>query len=296
MLDDALSLQMAERCRKIMSHSAVLACSLLFAGLVLQPAHAADDFFDNDAQTPSPITDLFAFRASFFHATVNTDLRLDPPGDPLGGTALSGARDLGFKPSENDGMAELMFRLRDRNRIRADFLELDQSGSTALERPFVQFGNQVFNRGDVVNASLQWRIMGLTWTYAIIQNDRFELGAGLGVHAMDLDVRGSVAARFASYETSVAAAVPTPAIETVWRITRRISLTARGEYLRTTINGTFGSLGDFHADAQFRWVPNFSVGAGYSVTQLELDSLTQSNPGLAAVRLRGPEIFVRASF
>jgi hypothetical protein len=296
MSDDALSLQMAERCHKIMSHSAVLACSLLLAGVVLQPAHAADDFFQNDAQTPSPITDFFALRASFFHATVSTDLRLDPPGVPLGGTALSGTQDLGFKPSENDGMAELMFRLRDRNRIRADFLELDQSGSTALQRPFAQFGNQVFNRGDIVNTSLQWRILGLTWTYAFIQNDRFELAAGLGVHAMDLDVRGSVAARFASYETSVAAAVPTPAIETAWRITRRISLTARGQYLRTTINGTSGSLGDFHADAQFRWVPNFSIGAGYSLMRLKLDSLTQSDPGLVGIRLRGPEIFVRASF
>ena len=93
-----------------------------------------------------------------------------------------------------------------------------------------------------------------------------------------------------------AAAVPTPALETAWRITRRISLTARGEYLRTTINGTFGSLGDFHADAQFRWVPNFSIGAGYSLMRLKLDSITQGNPGLAAIRLRGPEIFVRASF
>ncbi|HEY6454613.1 MAG TPA: hypothetical protein VIY90_04950 [Steroidobacteraceae bacterium] len=279
-----------------MSHSALRACSLLLAGLLLRPVHAADGFFENDAQTPSPISDFFALRASFFHANASTELRLDPPGDPLGGTALSGTRDLGFKPSENDGMAELMFRLRERNRIRADFLELDQSGSTPVQLPFVQFGNQVFNRGDVVNASLQWRIMGLTWTYAIIQNDRFELGAGVGVHAMDLDVRGGVAARFASYETSVAAAVPTPAIETAWRITRRISLTARGEYLRARINGTFGSLGDFHADAQFRWVPNFSIGAGYSLMRLKLDSLTQSDPGLVGIRLRGPEIFLRASF
>ena len=119
----------------------------------------------------------------------------------MGGTALSGTRDLGFKPSENDGLAELMFRLRDRNRIRADFLELDQSGTTTLARPIV-FGNEIFNRGDTVQAALQWRVMGLTWTYAVIQNDRFELGAGVGVHLMDLDVRGDVPSRFASYEAS----------------------------------------------------------------------------------------------
>ena len=249
MLDDALSLQMAQRCHKIMSHSAVLACSLLLAGLLLQPAYAADDFFENDAQTPSPITDLFALRASYFHATVKTDLRLDPGGDPLGGTALSGTRDLGFKPSENDGLAELMFRLRDRNRIRADFLELDQSGTTTLTRPIV-FGSEIFSRGDVVHATLQWRVLALTWTYAIIQNDRFELGLGLGAHFMDLDVHGSVPSRFASYETSIAGGLPTPAIDSAWRITRRFSLTARGNYLKGALNKTSGVIGDFHTDVR----------------------------------------------
>jgi hypothetical protein len=288
-------MQTAERYQEIMRHRAALACSLLLAGLMLQPAHAADDFFDSDAQTPSPITDRFAFRASFFHATVSTDLRLDPPGDPLGGTSLSGTRDLGFKPSENDGMAELIFRLRDRNRIRADYLELDESATTTLTHPVV-FGTEVFNPGDAISAALQWRIMGLTWTYAIIQNDRFELAAGLGVHLMDLDVRGKVPSRFASYEASIAGALPAPAIETAWRITRRISLTGRGQYLRAAINKTSGVLGDFHADAQFRWVPNLAIGAGYSWMRLRLDSVTMSSPELAGIKLRGPEVFVRASF
>jgi hypothetical protein len=272
-----------------------IACCALLAGLIGQPAHAADDFFDSDAQTPSPITDHFALQASFLHAAAQTALRLDPPGIPLGGTPLLGAQDLGFKPSENEGMAELMFRLRDRNRISADFMELDQAGTTTLTSPIL-FGNQLFSPGDVLTSTLQWRVMGLTWTYAIFQNDRFELGAGLGVHLMDLDVRGEVPARFANYETSESGALPTPALEGAVRITRRFSFTARGQYLKGALNGTSGVLGDFHADVQFRWVPNLALGAGYSLLRLKLDSLTQSNPGLVGIRLRGPEVFLRASF
>lgn len=278
-----------------MRPSAALACFVLVAATALKTAHAADDFFTADAQTPSPITDHFEFRASYFHAKVDTDLRLDQPGIPLSGTALSGAHDLGYQPSENDGSVELMFRLRDRNRLTANYLELDESGTTTLTRPIV-FGTQVFNTGDSVSSSLQWRVMGLTWTYAIFQNDRFELGAGLGVHLMDLDARGTVPARFASYETSIAGALPTPALEAMVRITRRISVTARGEYLHATIHGTSGALENLHADAQFRLVPNFAIGAGYSVIRLKLDSITQGQPGLVGIRLRGPELFVRASF
>ena len=40
----------------------------------------------------------------------------------------------------------------------------------------------------------------------------------------------------------------------------------------------------------------FAIGAGYSLLRLKLDSVTQSNPGLVGIRLRGPEVFVRASF
>jgi hypothetical protein len=261
----------------------------------LQPACAADDFFQSDVATPSPITDYFAFQASFLHAKVSTDLRLDPPGQFLGGTALSGAKDLGFQPSDNDGLVELLFRLRERNRIRADFLELDQAGTTTLDRPIV-FGNQVFRTGDSVNAALQWRVMGLTWTYAIIQNDRFELGAGLGVHVMDLDVRGEVPSRFASYETSTAGALPTPALESAVRITRRISLTARGQYLHGARNGTSGVMEDLHADVQFRWIPNFAIGAGYSLVRLRLETDSDADPGMLGIRIRGPEVFVRAAF
>ena len=270
----------------------VITLALLGVG---RRAQAVDAFFDSDAQTPSPISDYFALRVSYLHASVDTALRLDPAGVPLAGTTLSGSRDLGFKSVENDGLAELMFRLRDRNRISADFLELDQAGTRALNRSII-FGDEVFTQGDVVSSSLQWRILGLRYTYAFIQNDRFELAAGIGLHLMDLDVRGTDPIRFANYETSIAGILPAPALESAWRITRRISLTARAEYLRGTLNGTYGKLGDFHADAQYRIVPNLSVGAGYSVVELSLDSITAGNPGLASIRLRGPEVFVRASF
>jgi hypothetical protein len=275
---------------------AVLACFLVFTASALQSARAADDFFfDNGAQTPSPITDRMALSASFFHASVDTELRVDPPGRPLFGTEVSGARDLGFKPSENDGLVDLMFRLRERNRITAGYLELDEAATTTVSRPIV-FGNEVFNPGSVVSTSLQWRVTSFSWTYALIQNDRFELGAGLGVHLMDLDVRGTDPATFSKYDTSIAGALPTPALDTAWRITRRISLTARAQYLKAASDGTSGSLGDFHADAQFRWVPNLSIGAGYSQLQVKLASVTDSNPGVVSIRLRGPEIFLRASF
>lgn len=274
---------------------ALLGLALVLAQLAPHAAHAADDFFYDEPQTPSPITDRFALRASFFHASVQTDLRVDQSGQPLGGTPISGKTDLGFGSSENDGTVELMFRLRDRNRITADYFELDQAGTTTVGRQ-IAFGNQTFFPGEVASSALQWRVLSLTWTYAIIQNDRFELGAGLGLHLMDLDVRAAVPARLSHYEASDAGILPTPALEAAWRATRRFAVTARVEYLKGTLNGISSTQSDLHADVQYRVVPNVALGAGYSLVRFKLDSLTQGNPGLIGLRLRGPELFVRASF
>jgi hypothetical protein len=105
-----------------------------------------------------------------------------------------------------------------------------------------------------------------------------------------------VPSRFASYETSIAGALPTPALQSVFRITRRFSVTAAAQYLHAARNGTSGVLSDFHADAQFRWAENFAIGAGYSMVRLKLESVTDADPGLVGIRLRGPEVFLRASF
>src|ERR1700722_18361298 len=48
-----------------MRPSVAFACFVLLAGCAWRPTWAADDFFDDDAQTPSPITDRMALSPSF---------------------------------------------------------------------------------------------------------------------------------------------------------------------------------------------------------------------------------------
>jgi hypothetical protein len=139
-------------------------------------------------------------------------------------------------------------------------------------------------------------MMGFTYTRSFLYTDRFELGAGLGVHLLDADARGSVPATLQNHETSAAIGVPTLALDGVWRISRRWAFTARGQYLRATFSNSSGSLGDYHADIQYRWAPPFAVGVGYSIIRASYDAPSQSNPASFALSVQGPEIFARISF
>src|SRR5947209_2044862 len=83
---------------------------------------------DKHRKIPSPITDRFYVRGTFFNPAITTTLRIDGqspgaglPGAP--GTVLSGERDLGLDGRIPQGRIEIMFRLRERNRLRVDYFE-----------------------------------------------------------------------------------------------------------------------------------------------------------------------------
>jgi hypothetical protein len=277
------------------------AAAFLALMLAAGAAAAADGYSSADAYLPqpsgiaSPITDRLALRATFIAATAHTRLRIDPQGLPLGGTTLSGERDLGLASSNPDGRVELMVRMGDRNRLRVDYFQLDRTGDAQLASTIV-FGNQTFPVSAEAHSTLDWKSMGFTYTYAFWQSERFEAGAGLGVHLIQADAIGSVPALHESHETSEAGAFPTIALEAMWRISSRFAFTGRGQYLGGTLHGFTGSLGDYHGDFQYRWRRAFAVGVGYSYTRASFESVTSGTPGRFTLSVAGPEIFARVSF
>jgi hypothetical protein len=294
------------RLARALRRAASLACAAALAALLLDapvtaaadglPAQTtADGLTTFRGEMPSPITDHFYMRISDFAAKTSTRLRIDPTGMPYGGTTVSAESDLGLPSSANQARFELMFRLRERNKLRVDYFQLDRNGDTFLTHPII-FGNQTFAAGDEAVSELDWRMMGFTYTHSFVYTDRFELGAGLGVHLIDADAKGSVPATLQNHETSAAIGVPTIALDGVWRISRRWAFTARGQYLHVAINSWSGSLGDYHGDFQYRWAPAFAVGAGYSIIRAGYNAPSQSNPASFGLNVHGPELFARISF
>ena len=271
------------------------------------PAHAERDPWsgapikpDKDRWTASPITDRFYVEGIFFNPALSTSLRVDSqnPGfglPPTTGTVLSGERDFGFDGHRPQGRIEIVFRLRERGRLRVDYFATDRNGDRVITRPIL-FGNELFQANDRVTSSLDWREFALSYTYSVVRTDRFEVGLGLAVHLLEADARGAVEARQLRQEISGAGAFPTIPLDFTWRLSRRFALTARGQYLHAAVSRFEGSLGEYHGDVQYRWKPNFSLGAGYSVMRYSLDLHDSSFPGAFRLDVRGPEAFFKVSF
>ncbi len=283
--------------------AALLASAAMPALADRDPLTGAPTPPDQKREIASPITDRFYAEGIFFSPALSTAVRVDPNGGPPPmpgvpppqGTLVSGEKDLGMKGRTPQGQIELMFRLRKRSKMRVNFFETNRNGNQQLTRTIV-FGNETFNAGDVATSSLDFRSFNLTYTYSFIRTERIEIGAGIAAHFIEADAMGAVPARQLQQEVSGAGAFPTIPVDFAWRISRRFALTARGQYLRASVHGFTGSLGDYHADLQYRWVPNFAMGAGYSIMRIGLDVNDASFPGIFRLDVRGPEAFFRVSF
>jgi hypothetical protein len=273
--------------------------------------HAAPALADRDPQSgaplppkkhesSSPITDHFAARASFYAPNLRTNLRIDPsPAVPgVMGTTFNAENALGLPDKLDKGRVEFMFRLRDRNKVRFEYYEADRSGNKVLAND-IAFSNQVFLAGELAQTTLNWSQFDITYTYSFIRNEHFEVGTGLAVYFLQVDMVIYQQQPFAialRQEASGASPFPALPLDLVWCISQRWSATAHGAYLKATVSGIRGWYADYHEDLQYRWNPNFVLGVGYSTTRTSLTQSSGTFPGYYNLSISGPEAFIRFSF
>ena len=245
----------------------------------------------------SPITDHFYIRAAFYTPKYNTSFRVDPTNAPPGttGTPVNAENDLGLAHRERQGVVDFMFRLRDRNKVRVGYFESKRSGSQVLANDIV-FGNQTFPAGELAQTSFDLEQFNITYTYSFIRNNRFEVGSGLALYFLQLDVIGQVPAQGLRQEVTAAAPFPALPLDLTWCLSRRWAATAQAAYLKVNTHNLGGWYRDTRADIQYRWVPNFVVGAGYASIRTDLTHRSGSFPGVVKMTITGPQVFVRFSF
>jgi hypothetical protein len=245
----------------------------------------------------SPITDHFYIRAAFYAPKYNTSIRVDPTNAPPGtiGTPVNAENDLGLPRREHQGVVDFMFRLRDRNKVRVGYFETNRSGSQVLANDVV-FGNQTFPAGELAQTSFDLQQFNITYTYSFIRNDRFEVGSGLALYFLQVDVIGQVPAQALRQEVTAATPFPALPLDLTWCLSSRWAATAQAAYLKVKTHKLGGWYLDTHADIQYRWVRNFVVGAGYASIRTDLTHRNGSFPGVVNMTIKGPQVFARFSF
>ena len=243
----------------------------------------------------SPVSDQFAFRLIYFQPSVTTEVRLDPTNSPTQGTLLNAEDDLGLDDQVNQLRAEFDLRMRERHHLRADFFKLSRFQQGQLPRD-IQFGDFAFQEGDTFRTKLDWRVMSITYTYQFLKFERFEAGLGLGVHIIQAQAEGGEPGTLNRERDTEVGIFPTIAANAAFRISKRWSVTARGQSFSASPEDFKGKMSDYHLDLQYRWRENFAVGLGWSKLETHLEVTDEDQPLLFNLDTTGPELFVRFSF
>jgi hypothetical protein len=242
----------------------------------------------------SPVSDHFYMRGMYFPASVTTQLRLDPSAIQQG-TLLSGEDDLGLDDRLDQGRMEFDIRMRERNHVRIDYFKLNRFKEQPLPRDII-FGDFIFDEGTIFRTKLDWRVLTLTYTYSFFKSDRFEAGLGLGIHIIEAQAEGGEPGTLNQEKASEVGIFPTIAANAAYRISKRWSVTARGQQFSASPEDFTGSMSDYHADIQYRWRKNLAVGLGYSKLETDLQVANTDQPLLFNLDTAGPELFIRVSF
>jgi hypothetical protein len=260
--------------------------------------HVKQDTDDYSPPPPlpiaSPISDHFALTAGFLWGQVTTFGRFDSAAG-VEGTPFTAEHDLGLTDQARQPFIEIMFRLEERNKLRVDFIDLRRAADRAIDRT-IQYGDQTFLVDNPVHSEFDWRQMDITYTYSLLRAERYELGAGAGLHLLEAEASADIpkTPQYADYNG--AGAFATLALDGTWRITRQWSLNARANYLKVNIGNIGGMMGQYHADLQYRWKRNLAFGLGYDRRRTELEVRHRDPSGVLNLRIRGPALFARLSF
>jgi len=242
----------------------------------------------------SPVSDHFYVRGTYFPASVETLLRLDPNTITQGDT-LSGEDDLGLDDQVDQGRMEFDIRMGNRSHVRIDYFKLNRFAEQPLPRDII-FGDFTFEEGTNFRSKMDWRVLTMTYTYSLFRSDRFEGGIGLGIHLIEAKAEGGEPGTLDREEASEVGIFPTIAANLAFRISKRWSVTARGQQFSASPDDFEGKMSDYHADVQYRWRKNLAIGLGYSVLETNVEVFDSDNPLMFNLKTSGPELFVRVSF
>jgi len=260
----------------------------LGVALLATLAHA-DDY-------QSPTDERVRLSLGVIHLSNTTDIRLDS-GTGVVGTPINAESILGLNSSDFEVKFQAAVRVDERNRLRFDYFTLDRTGQKTPNAPII-FRDVILQAREPVESSLNMRLLGITYEYSFIHNEKFELAAAFSINDADISTRARQATQtlHVTQTEDQAGPFPTLGLDSTYVISKRFYIDGRAQYLKVAVDHIDGSLGFYELDALYRLRPNVSFGLGYTAVKVILDSRKPTDSGHFDFDTKGPEAFVRVAF
>ena len=241
---------------------------LLVASLLSQPV-LADQGEQEKASGP---WERFSFSLGGFFVDLSSDVRIGSK--TLGvGTDIDVEDALGLDSSTLVFRSDALYRFGKSRRHRIDFtyFDLSRDSTKTLERD-IDFGEKHFTVRTTLDSEFDLVFYNLAYTYSFFQDDRFDLGASVGFHIMDIGLKLTISALGTAEEEKITAPLPVLGLRGTFALTPRLFLKQSIEFFYLEIDNFKGLLTDINLALEYNAWKHVGLGIGYNTMRLNIEA------------------------
>lgn len=251
----------------------------------------------NDSFDPSGLPwrqTRFDFKLGWFFPSIDSTVRFDS------GTGIAGARidleeDGGLQSSDEIPLFAGKFRFAERHSLNAAYFKIERS-DTAVASADIRFGDISVGANAQFATEFDTEVFRLSYEYAMLLRDSWELALLAGAHITKLDVSVNSETLGVSESVSTEAPLPFIGLKNYFRYNDRLFLSLSGEYLQLNFENIDGSIANFDATLQYKISRNVGIGGGLNYFDIKLDTEEKGDDLTGNYIYRGPFIFLNVGF
>jgi hypothetical protein len=189
-------------------------------------------------------------------------------------------------------------------RLTAESFSVYNASRATLDSTIV-FDDTTFEKGTTVKAGIEFALLRVFVGRTISSGPKHSLGAGLGVHAMNLGafVEGEIKSdndelngKFQRKRVNVLVPLPNIGAWYHWAPTEKWAFIARVDWFGINIDQFSGGLWDIAPGVRYQFAEHFGVGADYRFFLLDATIDTEEWKGGLNMNFTGPSLTLNWSF
>ena len=278
--------------------------SAMIAGVAAAGLSAAPALAQESSTTWNGLPDRFQVDTGYFRLSSNVTLRY---AGPAGGTGeVDAERDLGQDGQVNTFWVDSTWRVGRRHQLKLAFTRIhrEREGQT-LQRDFV-WGGQTYNAGLTANSTTTSDVLGGYYRFALVRNDRFEIGPALGIGYLwlkaGIEATGTVGgpggggSRDLDIDASMGSITGAVGGYVSGWVTKRLVLQGDFLYIKVTLDGNPASVTDWRTAAYYYFFDSAGLGVQYKYNRYEQDrAILESELG-GEIQFDGIQVFLSFRF
>lgn len=250
------------------------------------------------AQAPR---DRYWLEVQAYWPDVNSTVSVATPNGAVG-TKIDLESDLALSDRKSTPAFLAGARLSDRFSLIGEYYTLDRSGSKSVGRD-ITFDDVTYPAGVNVSSAFDTDIYRLVLGYSFLRGAKGELGASLGAHVTQFDIRlagqghvGSAALQSQARKRDALAPLPTLGLFGSYEVAPRLRVAGRADYLSLKVGDYDGRLVNTQVSASYRLFQHVALGAMYRYVDYDLNVDKSHWQGEVAYKFKGPALFLQATF